>query len=178
MSWRDAPLYVEANDLACWVVARANTWTKIDHRHLALLVTRGACELVSEVALALTFPDTRSEHLQRADHEIVRLRMLLRLACQLKQLRPGGLRFAAERLEVIGRMVGGWRKRVAKGALITNLSKIPRGVGNEVSSGEAANPKGVASQSPGSASATLGTRVSERHPGSVAIQDPNPERVA
>ncbi len=139
MSWRDAPLYVEANDLACWVVARANAWAKSDHRYLGLLVVRGASELVSEVALALTFPDTRTEHLRRADHEIVRLRMLLRLACQLEQLRPGGLRFAAERLEVIGRMVGGWRKRVARNRLAEGAERRRDDVGSQEVPGESAS---------------------------------------
>ena len=141
MSWRDAPLYVEANDLARWVVERANAWARLDHRHLAYLVTGEACGLVSEVALALTFPYTRAEHLRRADHGIVRLRMLLRLACQLRQLRPGGLRFAAERLGTIGRMVGGWRKRVARGALAESASKTPADGGDENLRGVTANPQ-------------------------------------
>ncbi len=112
MSWRDAPLYVEAHDLARWVVERSNGWASSDDRHLAPLVAAGACDLLTAVSLALTFPATRASHLEAADHGIVRLRVLLRVANGMGLLSAGGLRFASGRLLAIGRMVGGWRKRV------------------------------------------------------------------
>ncbi len=111
MSWRDAPLYVEAFDLTRWVTERTTTW---QHQHLAQLVTSSACELVTAVSLALTFPETRTAHLEQADAGIVRLRTLLRLAQGLGLVSKGGLRYTTGRLEAIGRMVGGWRKRIRK----------------------------------------------------------------
>ncbi len=113
MSWRDAPLYVEAFDLSRWVAERAATWP---HRPLARLATASACELVSAVSLALTFPARRPRHLETADENIVRLRALLRLAAALGCLSAGGLRYATGRLAAIGRMVGGWRKRLERSA--------------------------------------------------------------
>ncbi len=122
MSWRDAPLYVEAFDLARWVVERTEKWR---HQPLALLVTSSASELASSVSLALTFPATRSFHLKRADEGIVQLRTQLRLAHGLGLLSRRGLRFAAGRLEAIGRMVGGWRKRVDKKREEVAPSRVP-----------------------------------------------------
>ncbi len=109
MSWRDAPLYVEAFDLTRWVAERAEAWP---HQPLARLATGSACDLACAVSLALTFPDKRWRHLELADESIVRLRTLLRLARGLGCLSAGGLRYAAGRLSAIGRMVGGWRKRL------------------------------------------------------------------
>ncbi len=111
MSWRDAPLYVEAFDLARWVAERAGKW---QHPPMAELATRSACDLLATVALALTFPRARHQHPGQADAGIVRLRMLLRLAQSLGLLSGGGLRYAAGRLQAIGRMVGGWRKRLRR----------------------------------------------------------------
>lgn len=111
MSWRDAPLYVETHDLALWVLQRAQGWPDREGGALASLTVSAACELVSTVALALTFPASRQHHLEQSDHAIVRLRELLRLARDLGLLSPGGLRFAAGRLDTAGRMLGGWRKR-------------------------------------------------------------------
>ncbi len=111
MSWRDAPLYVEAMDLSCWVVERAGSW---EHVLLADRATGAAVELVSSVSLALTFPATRELHLAATDEGIVRLRTVLRVARNLGLVSRGGLRDAAERLAKIGRMVGGWRKRREK----------------------------------------------------------------
>lgn len=112
MTWKDAPLYVEAHDLARWVSERAGAWADRGGRHLAARVGDVACSLLEAVALALTFPVGRASHLAEADRAIVRLRVLLRLARELGYLSPGGLRFACERLQTAGRMVGGWRKRL------------------------------------------------------------------
>ncbi|MCP4990137.1 MAG: hypothetical protein GY928_30095 [Colwellia sp.] len=116
MSWRDAPLYVEADDLAAWVLEQTHRWPPEVGEHLAPLAARAGCDLVCAVALALTFPARRAEHLEQADEGIVRLRTLLRLARRQHLLSPGGLRHASGRLRAIGRMVGGWRKRLPKPA--------------------------------------------------------------
>ena len=111
MSWRDAPLYVEAFDLSGWVIERARTW---ELEPLGRRAIEESVELVSSVSLALTFPSARRRHLARTDEGIVRLRTVLRIAENAGLLSRRRLRFAAERLGVIGRMVGGWRKRVQK----------------------------------------------------------------
>ncbi len=111
MSWRDAPLYVEASDLASWVL-RSASWTEPGGQHLARCVAAAAFDLVTAVSLALTFPQRRAAHLERADEAIVVLRTGLRLARGLELLSGRSLRFACERLRIIGRMVGGWRKRI------------------------------------------------------------------
>lgn len=111
MSWREAPLYVEAHDLAAWVMERVNAWAWDRDRNLAPLVAAAASELLAQISLALTFPGTRSSHLEQADHAVVRLRVLLRLSHQLGLLSAGSLRFASGRLQAVGRMIGGWRKR-------------------------------------------------------------------
>lgn len=113
MSWRDAPLYVETHDLAVWTLRHAQSWTQ-DEGRLASRVQEHAVVLVCAVALALTFPATRRKHLRRADETIVRLRMELRLAGALGLLSARQLRFAGGRLRVIGKMLGGWRKRLEK----------------------------------------------------------------
>lgn len=112
MSWHDAPLYVEAHDLASWIVARAALWREPGGGLLAPRIAGAACELLDAVALALTFPAVRAAYLERADASIVVLRVELRLAEELGIFSARGLRFACERLRAIGRMVGGWRKRV------------------------------------------------------------------
>ncbi len=105
-----SPLYVEARDLAAWVIARANTWPPERDRYVAPVVVTVASELVTDVALALTFPASRREHLEQADWMLVRLRELLRLARVLNLVSAGGLRFSTGRLQAIGRMIGGWKK--------------------------------------------------------------------
>ena len=110
MSWRDAPLYVDAHDLARWLVAHTAAWDARDP--LAARVDGLALELLEAVAQALSFPDGRADTLADADRCVASLRVLLRLARDLDRSTPAQLRHASERLRVIGRQLGGWRKRV------------------------------------------------------------------
>lgn len=111
---KKAPLYVDSYDLAVWVIERANSWKEFPAGFLARKTTEEAYELLVSASLALTFPKTRGQHLECTDHSIVRLRMALRLASALGYLSSGGLRFANQRLQTIGRMVGAWQKSLAQ----------------------------------------------------------------
>lgn len=117
MSWRDAPLYIATFDLAQWVLRRVDaeegvppTASRVclSHRILAAVT-----DLVELVSLALTFPEHRDLHLRSADETVVRLRVELRLAHGLGQLPTRSHEHACRRLAEIGRMIGGWRKRVS-----------------------------------------------------------------
>lgn len=114
MSWRDAPLYVHAHELARDVLPRVETWTGRGGGTLASGVGEAAQALLVAVSLALTFPAERTVHLRAADAEVVRLRVSLRLASDLGLLSAGAARSLHLRLDAIGRMVGGWRKRVER----------------------------------------------------------------
>lgn len=114
MSWRHAPLYVEAHDLARWIGERSKDWPADARGSLGSRLVAAACDLLVAVALALTFPRPRRRHLETADEAIVHCRTLLRVARDVGLLSPGGARFAAGRLREIGRMVGGWRKKLER----------------------------------------------------------------
>lgn len=132
MSWRDAPLYVEAHDLARWLLERTGHWPA--ESPLRARLSQASCELLEAVSLALTFPLQRATHLQLADGAIVKLRVLLRLARDLGLVSAGGVRFAAGRLRVVGRMIGGWRKRVERSRLPAAENSSSQGAGHPASS--------------------------------------------
>jgi len=115
VSWRDAPLYVEAHDLARWTLERTARRPGASPG-LSTAIDLAAVGLLSSVSLALTFPATRVQHLADADQAVVRLRVLLRVARDLGLVTGGGLRFAAGRLDAVGRMLGGWQRRLARPA--------------------------------------------------------------
>jgi hypothetical protein len=113
MSWRDAPLYVRCHDLARGVLER---FTGDDPDPAAAVLVSRVCatsaELLCAVSLALTFRSTRAADLAEADRALVRLRVQLRLLRDLGGLSAGGLRHLDGSMTEIGRMIGGWRKRV------------------------------------------------------------------
>lgn len=133
MSWRDAPLYVQAHDLTRWVLERAGSWKERGGEPLAGPVAEAVCELLGSLSLALTFPETRADHLQKADEALVRLRVLLRVARDLTLISPGGLRYAEGQLLAIGRMLGGWRKRTND---LSRRDERGAGAGRRVDSGD------------------------------------------
>ena len=113
MSWRDAPLYVHAHDLAAQVVARVTAMPEPERQVLGQGVADIAQELLDQGSVALTFPDGRASSLAQADAALVRLRVRLRLCLEAGLTSSGWHRQATERISLIGRMLGGWRKRVA-----------------------------------------------------------------
>jgi len=113
VSWHGAPLYVAAHDLARDVSARTEGW---EQRGLPLALSDrlvgAALELLCTLGCALTFPASRAADLLAADRALVSLRLQLRIARELGALSPGGARHLEGRMLEIGRMIGGWRKRV------------------------------------------------------------------
>ncbi len=110
MSWRRAPLYVQAHDLCHWLLERLASRATRDVAGLGVRLAHDAHAIVSEVALALTFPVDRAAHQAAADDAIVRLRVTLRLAEAIGLLTPRHVRHVAAELSSIGRMLGGWRR--------------------------------------------------------------------
>ena len=112
--WSQAPLYVQSFDLARWLAEKAEDRRGGPHAALLAQASTAAAELLLAIGLALTFPSLRVRNLERADEQVVRARLLLRLACELGALSPGGLRHASNELDEIGRMIGGWRRSVRR----------------------------------------------------------------
>lgn len=125
MSWRDAPLYVQAHDVARDVMERVGRMSERDAAPLGQAIAQAALDLLTGVSLALTFPGPRAHHLARADEAIVRLRVLVRLAQDLGIISAGGVRHVEAQLRDAGRMLGGWRKRLNRPSASTNRGSEP-----------------------------------------------------
>jgi len=65
---------------------------------------------IQEALLDAAYGLKRREALERAQSKLNTLRYLLRLAKDLKLLGVEPYGFAAEKMEELGRMIGGWRK--------------------------------------------------------------------
>lgn len=110
MSWRDAPIYIRAHDLARDLLPRVEDGPCPALRHR---LAAEAQDLLCEVSLALSFVDGRRAHQEAADHAITRLKVLVRLARDVGVLDERGGRSVGEELVAMGRMIGGWQRRHA-----------------------------------------------------------------
>ena len=103
----------KAYDFVLWLLPKVETFPR-SHRFTIgeRLSAQGLDVLV--ILTEAAYSSAKDELLTHANRKVNSTRLLLRLAKDLKLLSLDAYAFAAERLDEIGRMVGGWRKAAAK----------------------------------------------------------------
>ena len=100
-----APLFVDALALAQWLLNHFDGAAG----PLAARIAAGALDLLEAVTLALK-NRRRDEQIELADELLIRLRVLLRLAADSGQLTSEQYGHVLERVDEIGRQLGGWQR--------------------------------------------------------------------
>ena len=108
---KEAPLFVDAYDLTSWVLGRMAAKQEDSSALLRARVANTCLDLLDSVTLALKGYDTHDK-VERADEAVALLRVQLRLAMDLECLERRQFLHAVERLDAIGRQIGGWLKRL------------------------------------------------------------------
>lgn len=103
----EAPLFADALSLAGWLTGRLGD----DPRELSRAICRSAQALLEQLTLALKGRD-RQRRLAEADVLVIRLQTQLRLAVVAGYLTEEQMLHALERLDQIGRQLGGWRRKL------------------------------------------------------------------
>lgn len=106
---REAPLFVDCRELWTWLTGRLLGSERGGELRPAVLLE--ARQLLDSVTLALTGFDP-PRHAQRADELATLLRLHVRLLADCELLDDSQLIHVTERLDAIGRQLGGWRKRL------------------------------------------------------------------
>jgi hypothetical protein len=114
MSVQGAPLYVRALDLAIALGRAVEPWPPAALGSHGRPLLRAADRLLCEITVALAFPSRRGRSALAADLAAHRLRVRLRVAEGLGLLSAGAALAHQRELLAIGRMLGGWRKRIAR----------------------------------------------------------------
>ncbi|MBK8975175.1 MAG: hypothetical protein IPM29_04570 [Planctomycetes bacterium] len=109
MSRERAPLHARLHRLCVWLR------TRDEHGGHELAGVRDAVEdLLVAVAEALTFPVGRDDSLDRADRQLVRVRVLLQVITDAHLIPRATARWLFAELDTVGRMLGGWRRSRAR----------------------------------------------------------------
>jgi hypothetical protein len=119
----------KAYDLALWLVPRVNEFPRSQRFVLGDRIETTALDLLDALVEA-QFRRDKLELLARANSLLVRLRHLLRLANDLHLLGARRYEFVSERIEELGRMIGGWsrqQQRRASSAMLEagKLADVP-----------------------------------------------------
>ena len=110
----DAPIVVnQAYDLTRWLLERIEKFPKSRKFTLGDRLARASLDMMESLVLA-SYSSNAVPHLDKANAQVQRLQILVRLAADLRCLALGQQEFCAKQLLEIGRQIGGWRRSLAK----------------------------------------------------------------
>lgn len=111
----DSPIFARCDALVLWVLQATVRYPRHYRAALGKASQEAALKLQRELIAAARRRDKRTA-LQVADEALHELRVLLRQGQALQLLTLGQYEHAIRLLEEVGRLLGGWRKALARAA--------------------------------------------------------------
>jgi hypothetical protein len=107
----DTPLFVKTHDFMLWLIRHTTRFPKNLRHTYTHKLEAAALDFQEAILMGNTNRGpARSEWLIRADGRLVCLRALLRIAFALDLLAGNQMRFASQKVDELGRLLGAWRK--------------------------------------------------------------------
>jgi hypothetical protein len=111
---QQSPIFARTYDLLLWLIPRTTRFPREQRFVLARAVQETALRFQeSLIEAALSGGRGRQRALARADVDLTKLRFYLRLCQDLELITLRQYRHVAEMVTEIGRLLGGWRKKVS-----------------------------------------------------------------
>ncbi len=111
MAVPDTPLFVKTHDFLIWLIRHTQRFPKNLRHSFTLKLENLALEFHEAILMANSVRGAaRGRWLERADGKLVCVRAWLRIALDLDLLAGSQVRYAAERVDELGRLLGAWRK--------------------------------------------------------------------
>lgn len=107
---RAAPLYVHVHDFCVRMMRRFENRAPSQRGRVGGELVRLALRLLRSIASALTFPAERPRYRSIADHAVLHLLTVSRLAVECGIVSSREHREIALALSTIGKMIGGWKR--------------------------------------------------------------------
>ncbi len=115
----ESPIFTQTYDLLRWLLPLAQRLPRTHRSGLARQLPDAGFQLQRLLLRAAKRPNIAADLLHEADAALAELRLLLRLACDLRVISPGQYEEGARRTAEIGRLLGGWLRTVG------TLSRAP-----------------------------------------------------
>jgi hypothetical protein len=109
---KESPVFVKHYDLMAWLIPRTLSFPKSQRGVLARQVQSELFRSY-EALVEAGMNQAPLPALQQADKAMIRLRTYLRLCRDLELLTPAQFEYAARLAAEVGRLLGGWIKRVS-----------------------------------------------------------------
>jgi four helix bundle protein len=110
----ESPIFTRTYDLLQWLIPATVKFPRAHRFVLAEAVQRAALQFQEEILEAAYSGRRPQASLQRADVSLTKLRLYLRLCHDLDLLSRGQYEHVSNKVDEIGRLLGGWRKKDKK----------------------------------------------------------------
>lgn len=108
----ESPIFTQTYDLLRWLLPLAGKMPREHRSGLARRIPEAAFDFQRQLIAATKHPDRAAALLREADASLAELRLLLRLARDTQALSFKQYEEGARRSGEIGRLLGGWLRRV------------------------------------------------------------------
>lgn len=109
-----SPLFVKTYDFLLWLIPLTLRFPKSQRFLLAERLSGMALDLYDLILEAVQEPALQEERLDQADRLLTKIRLYLRMSHDLRCITINQLEYAAERIDELGRLIGGWKRKIAK----------------------------------------------------------------
>jgi four helix bundle protein len=109
---QESPIFTRTFDLLAWLIPALQKFPKEQRFVLAARVNTAAFNFY-EAITAASLSKKKAEYLEQADVELQKLRLYLRLSHRLQFLSNAQYKHVFELVEEVGRLLGGWSKKLA-----------------------------------------------------------------
>ena len=108
-----SPLFVKTYDFLLWLIPLTLKFPKSQRFLLAERLSGMALDFYDCILEAVMEPKRQEQHLDAADKLLTKMRLYVRLSHDLGCISPGQLEHAARRMDELGRLIGGWKRKRA-----------------------------------------------------------------
>lgn len=109
-----SPIFVKTEAFMVWLLNHTGKFPKDERFRLAKRIDDALFDFHKSLTQA-AYETSAKAHLRQADLHLQLLRTYLRLALELKYSSPDQFHCAAEHLDEIGKLLGGWMKKALPG---------------------------------------------------------------
>lgn len=107
---QESPIFIRTFDLLVWLLPFTQKFPKEQRFVLAARLQNAAFNFYEEITAA-SLSKNKKEHLEKADVELQKLRLYLRLCQRLQYFSKGQYEHVFKMVEEVGRLLGGWSKK-------------------------------------------------------------------
>ncbi len=108
-----SPIFIKTYDFLLWLIPVTLKFPKSQRFLLAERLSKQALDFYDLILEAVTEPEQAAQHLGKADRLLTKIRLYIRLSYDLECMSQKQFEHAARSLDEIGRLMGGWQKKVS-----------------------------------------------------------------